>query len=89
MNGTEHVSSENDWDCNSSSSQSDDDSSSEQINGAPVVYKNRTFFHDNEEYAKYVRDKIQVGMTVKCCRTYEEVHEGDIGKVVKVRETHV
>lgn len=23
-------------------------------------------------------------MTVKCCRTYEEVHEGDIGKVIKV-----
>ena len=23
-------------------------------------------------------------MTVKCCRTYEEVHEGDVGKVVKL-----
>ena len=23
-------------------------------------------------------------MTVKCCRTYEEVHDGDIGKVIKV-----
>ena len=22
--------------------------------------------------------------TVKCCRTYEEVHEGDVGKVVKL-----
>ena len=23
-------------------------------------------------------------MTVRCCRTYEEVHEGDIGRVVKL-----
>ena len=28
--------------------------------------------------------QISVGMTVKCCRTYEEVHEGDVGKVVKL-----
>ena len=32
----------------------------------------------------YVRDNIQLGMTVRCCRTYEEVHEGDVGKVIKV-----
>ena len=38
----------------------------------------------DDEYAMYVRDNIQLGMTVKCCRTYEEVHEGDIGKVIKV-----
>lgn len=24
-------------------------------------------------------------MMVRCCRTYEEVHEGDIGRVIKVR----
>ena len=30
------------------------------------------------------RDNIQTGMTVRCCRTYEEVHQGDIGKVVKL-----
>ena len=23
-------------------------------------------------------------MTVRCCRTYEEVHDGDIGRVVKL-----
>ena len=34
----------------------------------------------------YVRDNIQVGMTVRCCRDYEEVQDGDIGKVVKVRD---
>jgi len=32
----------------------------------------------------YVRDDIQVGMSVRCCRTYEDVQEGDIGKVIKV-----
>ena len=36
----------------------------------------------------YVRDNIQVGMTVRCCRTYEEVHEGDCGKVIKVSGTN-
>ena len=39
---------------------------------------------NNDDYAMYVRDNIQVGMMVRCCRTYEEVHEGDIGKVIKV-----
>ena len=34
----------------------------------------------------YVRDNIQVGMTVRCCRDYEEVQDGNIGKVVKVRD---
>ena len=32
----------------------------------------------------YVRDNIQLGMTVRCCQTYEEVHEGDVCKVIKV-----
>lgn len=39
---------------------------------------------NNDDYAVYVRDNIQVGMMVRCCRTYEEVYEGDIGKVIKV-----
>lgn len=26
----------------------------------------------------------QVGMMVKCCRTYEEVYDGDVGKVIKL-----
>ena len=41
---------------------------------------------NNDDYAVYVRDNIQVGMMVRCCRTYEEVYEGDIGKVIKVSE---
>lgn len=32
----------------------------------------------------YVRDHIAPGMTVRCCRTYEEVYESDVGRVVRV-----
>lgn len=32
----------------------------------------------------YVRDNVEVGMLVKCCKSYEEVQLGDIGKVVKI-----
>lgn len=48
------------------------------------IYKKRSDFHSNDDYAVYVRDHIQVGMSIVCCRSYEEVHEGDVGKVVKV-----
>ena len=48
------------------------------------VFKKRSDFLNKDDYALYVRTHVQVGMTVKCCRTYEEVHEGDIGKVVKL-----
>jgi hypothetical protein len=27
---------------------------------------------------------LWTGMTVRCCRTYEEVHEGDLGRVTKL-----
>ncbi|KAI8508669.1 E3 ubiquitin-protein ligase herc2, partial [Branchiostoma belcheri] len=47
-------------------------------------FKKRSDFMSNDDYALYVRDHIQVGMMVRCCRTYEEVHEGDIGRVVKL-----
>ena len=50
----------------------------------PEIFKRRSDFVSNDDYALYVRGHIQVGMTVKCCRTYEEVHDGDIGKVVKL-----
>ncbi|XP_070553640.1 E3 ubiquitin-protein ligase HERC2-like isoform X2 [Ptychodera flava] len=48
------------------------------------VYKKRGDLSNNDDYATYVRDNIQVGMMVRCCRTYEEVQEGDIGRVVKL-----
>ena len=49
-----------------------------------TTYKKVTDFASNDEYAMYVRNVIAVGMTVRCCQAYEEVMEGDIGKVVKV-----
>lgn len=61
-------------------------------NAAPIfvlphaveLFKKRRDFASNDDYAVYVMETIQAGMTVRCCRTYEEVHEGDIGKVVKL-----
>ncbi|XP_061315740.1 E3 ubiquitin-protein ligase HERC2 isoform X7 [Pezoporus flaviventris] len=48
------------------------------------TYKKRVDFLSNDDYAVYVRENIQVGMMVRCCRTYEEVCEGDVGKVIKL-----
>ena len=51
----------------------------------PSDFKRRSDFSSTDDYARFVRDNVQVGMMVRCCRTYEEVHEGDIGRVIKVR----
>nr|XP_032812660.1 E3 ubiquitin-protein ligase HERC2 isoform X4 [Petromyzon marinus] len=48
------------------------------------TFKKRGDFLSNDDYAMYIRDSIQVGMMVRCCRSYEEVLEGDVGKVVKL-----
>lgn len=48
------------------------------------TYSRRSHFLSNDEYAMYVRDNVEVGMLVRCCKDYEEVQLGDIGKVVKV-----
>lgn len=56
-----------------------------QLAAEGAILKKRSDFHSNDEYAMFVRDHIKVGMTIKCCRTYEEVQEGDIGRVIKVR----
>ncbi|GAB1292151.1 E3 ubiquitin-protein ligase HERC2 [Apodemus speciosus] len=48
------------------------------------TYKKRADFLSNDDYAVYVRENVQVGMMVRCCRTYEEVCEGDVGKVIKL-----
>lgn len=32
----------------------------------------------------YVRDNVEVGMLVRCCKSYEEIHVGDIGRVIKI-----
>jgi len=49
-----------------------------------VVYKRRAEFSNSDDYAVYVRENISVDMKVRCCQTYEEVCEGDVGRVVKV-----
>ena len=48
------------------------------------TFKKRADFDHSEEYAKYVRDNIQVGMNIRCCQTYEQVEEGDYGQVIKL-----
>ena len=47
-------------------------------------YRLQCEFADSDEYAAYVRDHVQVGMAVWCCRAYEEVAQGDQGVVLKV-----
>lgn len=49
-----------------------------------VTYYQRNDFLSNDEYAMYVRDNVEVGMLVRCCKSYEEVHCGDIGKIIKI-----
>ena len=58
--------------------------SENENNQAPIGFKKRSDLTSNDEYARYVKENITVGMMVRCCRTYEEVHEGDIGRVIKV-----
>lgn len=53
-------------------------------NGKLQSYCRRSQFLSNDEYAMYVRDNVEVGMLVRCCKSYEEVQLGDIGKVVKI-----
>ena len=49
-------------------------------------FKSREDFTSVDEYARYVRDNISMGMMVRCCEGYEEVRLGDIGRVMKVRK---
>ena len=48
------------------------------------TFKNRDDFASVDEYARYVKENIKVGLMVKCCEAYEEVRHGDIGRVMKV-----
>ena len=50
----------------------------------PEVFKTCSEFSHDNDYAIYIRNNIQVGMTVRCCKKYEEVQEGDIGRVFRV-----
>ena len=44
----------------------------------------RAYLYDSD-YATLCA--FQMGMMVRCCKTYEEVVEGDFGKVTKVTST--
>ncbi|XP_022244118.1 E3 ubiquitin-protein ligase HERC2-like isoform X2 [Limulus polyphemus] len=68
---------------------SDSDSFSEDMEMEAMLqpvnhdtYRKRSDFLSNDEYALYICHHIQPGMWVRCCRTYEEVHESDVGRVV-------
>lgn len=51
---------------------------------SPSHYNKRADFLTNDEYAVYVRDNVVPGMMVRCCKMYEEISEGEIGRVLKV-----
>ena len=54
------------------------------------TFKSREDFSNMDEYARYVKDKITVGIMVRCCEAYEEVRLADIGRVMKVHtQAHV
>ena len=52
--------------------------------GPEKKYKTREDFPSADDYARYVRDSISVGIMVRCCEAYEEVRMGDVGRVMKV-----
>lgn len=49
-----------------------------------TTFRSRAEFSSCDEYAVYVRDNLRAGMCVRCCKSYEEVHAGDVGTVVRV-----
>lgn len=75
--------------CSESDSFSDDlydgETCGSQREATPsTTYLRRRDFANNDDYAHHVRDRVERGMWVRCCRTYEEVHEGDIGRVIEL-----
>jgi len=50
----------------------------------PEVFKKKSDFKNIDEYAAYVQDHVSIGMTVMCIIEFDDVLEGDIGKVVKI-----
>ncbi|UYV60264.1 HERC2 [Cordylochernes scorpioides] len=53
-------------------------------NAYPTSYRRRCEFLNNDDYANYVKDHVQLGMWVRCCLEYEEVGENDYGMIVNV-----
>ncbi|XP_055844671.1 probable E3 ubiquitin-protein ligase HERC2 isoform X2 [Episyrphus balteatus] len=74
---------------------SDNDStdSSDTVEGSSIQdphqtggtkFATRRDFQFADQYAMYVRGLVCPGMTVRCCRDFEEIKKGDIGTVLKV-----
>ncbi|XP_037935505.1 probable E3 ubiquitin-protein ligase HERC2 [Teleopsis dalmanni] len=49
-----------------------------------VKFETRADIQSADQYAQYVRSLVCPGMTVRCCRDFEEIKKGDIGTVLKV-----
>ncbi|CAG7818352.1 unnamed protein product [Allacma fusca] len=47
-------------------------------------FKKVSDFDSHDKYSLYVQEHITIGMTVKCCASFDDVFDGDIGKVVKL-----
>ncbi|XP_022131000.2 probable E3 ubiquitin-protein ligase HERC2 [Pieris rapae] len=47
-------------------------------------YRWRSCFASEDEYAQYLSDIITPGMTVRCCKAFENIALGDVGQVQKV-----
>ncbi|EDV24531.1 uncharacterized protein TRIADDRAFT_56425 [Trichoplax adhaerens] len=41
----------------------------------------RSDFENSDDYARYIRTNVQIGMKVRCIADFEEVKEGDIGRL--------
>jgi E3 ubiquitin-protein ligase HERC2 len=47
-------------------------------------YLRQSDLASDDDYAAYVRDHIAIGMHVRCCRSYDDLSEGDVGHVVQL-----
>ena len=48
------------------------------------TFKKLSDFDGHDKYSLYVQEHITIGMTVKCCTSFDDILEGDTGKVVKL-----
>ncbi|XP_017066913.1 probable E3 ubiquitin-protein ligase HERC2 [Drosophila eugracilis] len=83
---------DSDNECPSSNSTTSS-SSSDTVEGQPVAnsetpsfvkFESRKDFLNVDLYALYVRGLVRPGMTVRCCRDFEEIKQGDMGTVLIV-----
>ncbi|XP_054270101.1 E3 ubiquitin-protein ligase HERC2 isoform X2 [Macrosteles quadrilineatus] len=69
---------------------SDKDSLSDEVtscteeSSSTTHYHKRSDFFSHDEYAMYVRDYVAPGMLVRCCKTIDEVQQGEVGRVLAI-----